>query len=663
MEMLLTAVAVMAGLILLLQVVVMVRRPLDHEDRLIALADGLARIEEQGKQLNELGINAREARDTSRKVSEEMAETRGRLSSFAEAQSKAGESIAALQGSLPLQIAEGIRSVMSALQESLSQQVVPELAAAKAHITDETRKNDDRFQTLSESTRILFKSLEAALTDGQGHFKRESLEQGDRSLAAIEVRLQTGFQAVNQLLEQMREADGLHRQEIGQTSSATRAEITTILKTNAEAITALITSIESRFTELGTVNAEAIRRIQQSVGEQLVQMREEAVQHRAELTLASNTMRTEVTATLKSSGEAVEKKMEELRGTTDTKLTELKGTVDLALKEELGAIRVENGAKLEEMRRTVDEKLHATLEQRLGDSFKLVSERLEQVHRGLGEMQTLATGVGDLKKVLSNVKTRGTWGEVQLEALLDQIMTPEQYGKNLATKPGSAARVEFAIRLPGRDDIGTPVWLPIDAKFPLEDYQRLVEAQERVDLAGIAEAGKALEVRIKLEARTIREKYISPPHTTDFAILYLPTEGLYAEVLRRPGLTDTLQREFKINVAGPTTLAAMLNSLQMGFRTLAIEKRSSEVWTILGAVKTEFEKFGTALAHTRKKLQEATNSIDTTEQRNRVLTRKLAGVEGMSAPEAALLIDGLVVPGIGSEAHTAEQAQAAETLE
>lgn len=253
----------------------------------------------------------------------------------------------------------------------------------------------------------------------------------------------------------------------------------------------------------------------------------------------------------------------------------------------LGAIRIENSVALESMRATVDERLHATLEQRLGDSFKQVSERLELVHRGLGEMQSLATGVGDLRKVLTNVKTRGTWGEVQLGNLLDQILTAEQYSTNVVTKPGSGARVEFAIRFPGRSESGC-LWLPIDAKFPLEDYQRLVDAQERVDVEAVDEAGKALEVRIKSEARSIREKYIEPPYTTDFAVLYLPIEGLYAEVLRRPGLADTIQREYKIVLCGPTTLAAMLNSFQMGFRTLAIEKRSSEVWAVLGTVKAEF---------------------------------------------------------------------------
>jgi len=303
----------------------------------------------------------------------------------------------------------------------------------------------------------------------------------------------------------------------------------------------------------------------------------------------------------------------------------------------LGAIQADNANKLEEMRKTVDEKLHATLEQRLGDSFKLVSERLELVHKGLGEMQTLAAGVGDLKKVLTNVKTRGTWGEVQLEALLDQVLTAEQYDKNVATRPGSGERVEFAIRLPGQGDGASdsrPVWLPIDAKFPVEDYQRLVEAQDRADPLAVEVAAKALEMRLRDEAKKIRDKYVEPPHTTDFAILYLPTEGLYAEALRRPGLAEALQRDCRVSLAGPTTLAALLNSLQMGFRTLAIEKRSSEVWAVLGAVKTEFGKFGEALESTRKKLEQATKSIESAGVRTRQIERKLKGVEALPVIEA-----------------------------
>jgi DNA recombination protein RmuC len=336
--------------------------------------------------------------------------------------------------------------------------------------------------------------------------------------------------------------------------------------------------------------------------------------------------------------DAFAKRLAELATTMDGRFEHLRQAVE----QRLAAIQADNAGKLEEMRRTVDEKLHATLEQRLGESFKLVGERLEQVHRGLGEMQTLAAGVGDLKRVLTNVKTRGTWGEVQLGALLEQILTAEQYGANVATRPGSGERVEFAIRLPGRGvgDSDAPVWLPIDAKFPVEDYQKLLDAQDRADPVAAEEAGRALENRLKLEAKTIREKYVEPPATTDFAILYLPIEGLYAEALRRPGLTEALQRDQRVTLAGPTTLAAMLNSLQMGFRTLAIEKRSSEVWSILGAVKTEFGRFGEALAHTRKKLEEASNSIDKAETRSRVLTRKLKSVEALPAAVAGELLPG-----------------------
>ncbi|MFZ4534829.1 DNA recombination protein RmuC [Propionivibrio sp.] len=309
----------------------------------------------------------------------------------------------------------------------------------------------------------------------------------------------------------------------------------------------------------------------------------------------------------------------------------------LSIEARLGAIQADNASKLEEMRKTVDEKLHATLEQRLGDSFKLVSERLELVHKGLGEMQALAAGVGDLKKVLTNVKTRGTWGEVQLEALLDQVLTAEQYQKNVITRPNSNERVEFAICLPGREmgeDDKRPVWLPIDAKFPMEDYQRLIEAQDRADPVAVELASKALELRLRDEAKKIRDKYVEPPYTTDFAILYLPTEGLYAEALRRPGLADGLQRDFRISIAGPTTLAALLNSLQMGFRTLAIEKRSSEVWGVLGAIKTEFGKFGDALEATRKKLEQATKSIESASVRTRQIERKLKGVEALPLIDA-----------------------------
>jgi DNA recombination protein RmuC len=304
----------------------------------------------------------------------------------------------------------------------------------------------------------------------------------------------------------------------------------------------------------------------------------------------------------------------------------------------LTTLRTENAEKLEQMRRTVDEKLHETLEKRLGESFKHVSERLEQVHKGLGEMQALATGVGDLKKVLSNVKSRGGWGEVQLEALLEQTLTAEQFSKQVMTKPGSRETVDCAIRLPGRGDHDAPVWLPIDAKFPIEDYERLIDAQERVDLDAIKLCGTQLERAVRLQAKSISEKYIAPPNTTDFAVLFLPNEGLYAEIIRRPGLVDNLQREQHIVIAGPTTLTALLSSLQMGFRTLAIEKRSSEVWQVLGAVKTEFGKFGDVLDKVRKKLDEATNQLDATGVRTRAITRQLKSVQELPGSEAERLL-------------------------
>ncbi|MDE2079939.1 MAG: DNA recombination protein RmuC [Burkholderiales bacterium] len=310
------------------------------------------------------------------------------------------------------------------------------------------------------------------------------------------------------------------------------------------------------------------------------------------------------------------------------------------------ALQEGNEKKLDQMRATVDEKLQATLEQRLGASFKQVAERLEQVHKGLGEMQSLARDVGSLNRVLTNVKTRGVFGEVQLAALLEQVFTPEQYATHVATVPGSNERVEFAIRLPGRGATqgagsDAPLWLPIDAKFPREDYERLLDAAERADAPAAEVAGRAIEQRLRQEARSIREKYVAPPHTTDFAILFVPTEGLYAEALRRPGLAEALQREHKVMLAGPTTLLALLNSLQMGFRTLVLEKRSAEVWEVLGAVKTEFAKFGEVLARTRKKLEEASNTIDLAETRTRAMARQLRSVEALPEVRSAQLLPGL----------------------
>ena len=342
-----------------------------------------------------------------------------------------------------------------------------------------------------------------------------------------------------------------------------------------------------------------------------------------QLALLQKTLSDTLSTQLQSVSESNARRMGEVRDTLEKQLAQLQFT---------------NSAKLDEMRKTVDEKLQTTLETRLGESFKQVADRLEQVHKGLGEMQTLAQGVGDLKHLLTNVKTRGIFGEAQLSALLEQVFTVDQYAAQVATQPGSKNTVDFAIRLPGRSDSGEPLWLPIDAKFPNEDYERLLDAQQRADVLGAEAAGKALEIRIRLEARSMSEKYIAPPHTTDFAILFLPTEGLYAEVLRRPGLMESLSRDHRITLAGPTTLLAMLNSLQMGFRTLALEKRSSEVWQVLGAVKTEFGKFGDVLAKVKTQTETVLNTLSSAEQRSRVMGRALRNVEALPENDSARLI-------------------------
>jgi len=354
---------------------------------------------------------------------------------------------------------------------------------------------------------------------------------------------------------------------------------------------------------------------------------------RREAQEAAKMNRTELSGNINQFSQTLLAQIGALTEANERRLGEVRDTLERKLKD----LQSDNASKLDEIRKTVDERLHATLEKRLGDSFKLVSERLEAVHKGLGEMQSLAAGVGDLKRVLTNVKTRGIWGEVQLGTLLEQMLTLDQYAKNVATRPGSNERVEFAIKLPGLGGPG-PMWLPIDSKFPMVDYEKLLSAQERADPQGAEEAGRALETRIRLEAKSIREKYIDPPHTTDFAFLFLPTEGLYAEVVRRPGLADSLQREYRVTVAGPYNLSATLNALQMGFRTLAIEKRSSEVWEVLGAVKTEFSKFGEALAGVKKTLETAANKIGEAETRTRQISRKLKDVEVLPLAKATKLL-------------------------
>ena len=332
----------------------------------------------------------------------------------------------------------------------------------------------------------------------------------------------------------------------------------------------------------------------------------------------------------KNLGDTLNTQLQALSEGNARRMAEVRDTLD----QQLQQLQKTNAAKLDEMRQTVDEKLQTTLEARLSESFKQVAERLEQVHQGLGHMKTLAQGVGDLQRVLSNVKTRGIFGEVQLEALLEQVLTIEQYGKQVETKPRSNQRVDFAIKLPGRSDDGTAVWLPIDAKFPREDYERLLDAQDRADPIAAEASAKAMESRIRQEAKSIAESYLAPPHTTDFAILFLPVEGLYAEVLRRPGLMDSLQRDYRVTLAGPTTLLAILNSLHMGFRTLALEKQASEVWKVLGAVKTEFDRYGEWVAKVREQVQKAADTLDRADTRSKQMRRVLKGVEALPEAEA-----------------------------
>ncbi len=383
-------------------------------------------------------------------------------------------------------------------------------------------------------------------------------------------------------------------------------------------------------------------------------LKDEISQSRQEMSTNAQRARAELSQTMQAVSDSLLRRLTENAGMQKdqldsfgrqlahlTQLNEDKlETMRKTIENRLYALQQENNIKLEQMRATVDEKLHSTLEKRLGESFKQVSDRLEQVYKGLGEMRTLATGVGDLKKVLTNVKTRGTWGEIQLGNILEQILTADQYAINVQTKQGSSERVEYAIKLPGRDtNPHKVVWMPIDSKFPQEDYQHLLDAQEAADKDLAAQYIKRLESRIKVEARQIKAKYIDPPNTTDFGIMFLPVEGLYAEVLRRPGLCDILQREYRTIVTGPTTLSALLNSLQMGFRTLAIEKRSSEVWELLGVVKAEFGKFGDVLTKTKKKLQEASHTIDRAAVRTRAIERKLRKVQELPPEQTAELVE------------------------
>lgn len=484
----------------------------------------------------------------------------------------------------------------------------------------------------------------------------------NNQLASQDQRLKT-FEAtysakIEQLRESLANSASQSRQEqqttLGQMNTAISESFQNITTTNNNRLNDIRQTLEDKIVSLQADNAEKLgffasnlEKLTATNDEKLETMRkaltDTSAAARKEQADSINTLRTSVQESLNTMAEANQKGITEVRNTLETKITQM---------------QKDNATKLDEMRKTVDEKLHDTLEQRLGESFRLVSERLENVHKSLGEMTQLAQGVGDLKRVLTNVKTRGTWGEVQLGMILEQMLTDGQYAKNVETIPGSGAFVEYAVRLPGKNNQDEPVWLPIDAKFPKEQYERLVQASEAGDAAGVAAAGKELESALDAQAKTISEKYLAAPYTTDFGLMFLPTEGLYAEAVRRPGLADSIQRKYRINIAGPSTLTALLNSLQMGFKTLAIEKRSSEVWQILGAVKTEFGKFGEVLANTKKALERVTKNIEKAEVRTRAMDRRLRSVEELPSNQSVPLLGLDTVESDIDETETEEDKEA-----
>lgn len=465
------------------------------------------------------------------------------------------------------------------------------------------------------------------------------------SSVAVAARLDTFEKALERIERVVREEVAQSRDELSRGAREQRLELTEAFKTFGNSVVQRMTDAAGiQKAQLDTFS-DHLAAFAKVSGERLDGVR-------AESATGAKQLREEVVTTLKALSETITGTMGELGNVQKEQLESISSAIGklsesnekkleavrFTVENKLQSIQTDNARQLDQMRQTVDEKLQGTLEKRLGESFKQVSDRLEQVHKGLGEMQSLATGVGDLKKVLTNVKTRGTWSEVQLGAMLEQVLNPDQFASNVASKEGGE-RVEFAIRLPGQgDDKEELVWLPIDAKFPVEDYQRLIEAQENGDAEGVEVAGRQLETRVKACARDICEKYLDPPRTTDFGILFLPIEGLFAEVIRRPGLTEAIQRECRVVISGPTTLWSLLNSLQMGFRTLAIQKRSSEVWNLLGAVKTEWTRYGDVLEAVQKKLHQASDTIEKAKVRSRAVGRKLREVQELPAGEAAVLL-------------------------
>ncbi len=536
-------------------------------------------------------------------------------------------------------------------------------------------RNDGAMESLAQQMRGFTQTTQATLETVR-HAVDERLAQAVAESRTGRAELLAAFGGFEQRLEQR--IEGLQQVVAGRLEDSRKALLENLAQGQADAAVArkelsdTLTGFRSELTTTtAALAAESVKSREAmaesgALFEKRIQERFEALTLATRTTLDSlkgdiqsqlGTMSGALKDQLEANGHQIRNQFAVLQDAVSQQLTGmLQGSqtnaeqLRNALNERLAAIQADNSTKLEEMRRTVDEKLHATLEQRLGESFKLVSDRLEQVHKGLGEMQTLAGSVGDLKRVMTNVKSRGTWGEMQLGAIIENVLTPDQFARNVKTVPGSDDLVEFAIRLPGRSD-EHPVWLPIDSKYPVEQYQRLLDAHDTADKGLIASAGNAFEASIKLEAKKIFGKYVSPPHTTDFAVLYLPTEGLFAEVIRRPGLVEALQNDSRVMITGPANLAAMLNSLQMGFKTLAIEKRSSEVWSLLGMVKTEFAKFGDVVEATKKSIDSAAKRFEEVGVRTRAIQRRLRDVQDLPAPDASGAVPKLRPPMSAADAQ------------
>jgi len=508
-------------------------------------------------------------------------------------------------------------------QERLERSLREDFSASQRELRHDT----------TEATRGLRADLLQALAQGQ---MVSSTRQADQA-KVLNQQLDGFAQNLTTLSTQLQDRFELLRTSLIAESKTDREASGAALGLFADRLSENVRAVGESSNKRQAEHAQAVNQqlegFTHSLGTLTSQLQDRFDALRGALTAESKDDRETSAKALTGFGDRLTDTLNKLNESSEQRIAAVRDTVESRLKD----LQSDNASKLEAMRQTVDEKLHATLERRLGESFQLVSERLDAVHKGLGEMQTLATGVGDLKRVLTNVRSRGTWGEVQLGMLIEQTMTPDQYGRNVKPVPGSAEVVEFAIKLPGRELDGAPVWLPIDSKFPKEEYERLCDAQERADVEGVRVAGMAFERGVEVEGRRIQSKYVQPPHTTDFALMFLPTEGLYAEVLRRPALMDKLQA-LRINVAGPSTLAALLNSLQMGFRTLAIEQRSSEVWKVLGAIKTEFLKFGDVLSSVKRSLDAASSKIGKTEVRARAMQRHLRGVEALPDAEAVALL-------------------------